>query len=190
MYKNHTPTPKSSKLRRKLVVLGIMAAIALIGATGVYKLNNHRNLQKAQQAAAEQSAKDANINFNPPTSEEKEAANQQKEETASKNEQTQTATPSPITNNKKSVKPIVASAAEGRAYGLIPGIVETTGTCTATFTSGNSKVTLESSVFADAQSTRCNPIDYSSTQVNAGWSIIITYQSPTSEGVSDEQKTE
>lgn len=165
-----------------MVVIGV--AVFALEKTGRIDLLNSTQSPSTNTAPG-------NINFNPPTEEEKEAGNQQKE--ASTDSPATTPTDSPTAKDpvsapsKGAVKPIIASAGAGDVRGYVPNITENGGTCTATFTGGGQTVTKTSPTpaFADAQRTICPPIDYSGTAVAAGWNVTLTYKSASSEGISD-----
>lgn len=93
-------------------------------------------------------------------------------------------------NDKKVVQVGVTSStvANGsltiRAF--VQGVIEGTGTCTATLTKAPDTVTASSAGFIDATTTQCTPIsinlsDFKETGI---WNLVVSYSSDTSNGVS------
>lgn len=80
---------------------------------------------------------------------------------------------------------LVDTKVEVRSF--ITGVVEGTGTCTATFTKGSLVVTASSQAFIDVSTSQCGPIDieHSKFSEQGTWSVIVSYESPTSIGKSD-----
>ena len=164
-----------------VLTLAILAVTAL-------ELTNRINLF-GKDSVEQPVVQPGDVNYNPPTEQEQEAANEQKE--AITKEQGQPSnpvpqpSPNPQTGSKKAVKPYISRTGGGEVAGFIPGIVENGGTCTATFTNGSNTVTKTSQGFANASTTNCTPISYTGSGVQAGWSVTLTYSSNTSEGTSD-----
>lgn len=115
------------------------------------------------------------------------------------NDRNQPTTPSvesPDESEKTTVQVGVASAAvigtnvEIRAF--MSGIIEGTGTCTATLTNGNEVVTGSSVAFIDASTSQCEPISIALSEfTNSGtWKVNVSYSSETHEGTSDELEIE
>lgn len=177
-----------SKKRTILFVVLAVFAFAILAVTAL-ELTNKINLF-GKKTNEQPTVQPGEVNYDPPTEQEQEAANEQKEAITKEQEQpsnpapTQTS-PNPQTGTKKAVKPVIIRTGGGEVAGFIPGIVENGGTCTATFTSGSNTVTRTSQGFANASTTNCTPISYAGSGVQAGWSVTLTYSSNTSEGTSD-----
>lgn len=177
---------KTSSRKRTIlfVVLSVFAAavvaVALLETTNKINLFGNKNTEQPVIAPGE-------VNYNPPTEEEKQAADDQKEANVKNQDQPSNPTTptNPQTGDKKAVKPIIIRSGGGEVAGFIPGIFENGGTCTATFTSGSNTVVKTSQGFANASNTNCTPISYSGSGVAAGWSVTLSYSSNTSEGTSD-----
>lgn len=102
-----------------------------------------------------------------------------------KNDSSQTNTPNPSnsTSTKKSVTPVITYASnnsgDSRIFGYVGGVVESTGTCTFTFT-GNGSIVKKSTGVEDVSKTNC-----STTPPNgAGWSVVLSYSSKAASGIS------
>lgn len=69
---------------------------------------------------------------------------------------------------------------------FIPEVFENNGTCTLTASQGALKVTKQVSGFGNASQTNCENIIVARSEFsNAGiWKIIVSYQSPASNGTS------
>lgn len=180
--------PRSSKKRTILfVVLGVFVLAIL--AVGALELTNKINLF-GKENTQQPEIQPGEVNYDPPTEQEQEAANEQKETITKDQEQpSNPTTPSnpsnPQTGSKKAIKPVIIRTGGGEVAGFIPGIVENGGTCTATFTSGPTTVVKTSQGFANASTTNCTPISYAGSGVAAGWNVTLSYSSNTSEGTSD-----
>lgn len=98
-------------------------------------------------------------------------------------------------SEKQSVSTAITSAmvnnesnmVEIRAF--VSGVIEGTGTCTATLTKGISSVTQSSPAFIDATTSQCEPIEIDRTKFTTGeWQVVVDYSSPTSIGKSQTVK--
>ncbi len=181
---------KSSKSPKRFWFIGAAIVLLIVAVFALEKTGRINLITDKKPVAKPPSA--GSVNLSPPTKEEKQAANDQKE-AAVKQQSSQNATPSttpsqPSTAVKHAVKPIIVSAAAGDVRSFVPNITENGGTCTARFVNGAQSVSKSGSAFADAQNTVCTPITYSDTTAGPGWSVTITYQSTVSEGTSDASK--
>lgn len=185
---NRYPSNQHQGSSRKRTILFVALAVFVVAvlAVGVLEQTGKINLFGAKKTEQPVIAP-GEVNYNPPTEEEQQAADEQKEAITKEQEQPSNPTTptNPQTGTKKAVKPVVTRSGGGEVAGFIPGIVENGGTCTATFTSGSNTVTKTSQGFANASTTNCTPISYAGSGVTAGWSVTLTYSSNTSEGTSD-----
>jgi hypothetical protein len=138
--------PKIKSLSKKtLIIIGIVALIIVAG--GVLAFVKIRDSNKPLPTSADQPTN--TVNFNPPTEQEKSAADERKE--AIVNEQnSNNQTPA---GSKKQVVPVITNASQNGVNSYVSGIFEEGGTCTATFTQGAAKFTKTSTAFADATTT-------------------------------------
>ncbi len=83
---------------------------------------------------------------------------------------------------------VVGSNVEVRAF--LPTIIEGNGTCTAKFTKDGLVVNSLSEAFIDATSTQCEPIYIAKSEFpeNGEWTLIVSYQSSTVQGSSEQLK--
>lgn len=173
-----TQTQTGSSKKKALWI--VIAAVILTGliAVGVYAFTH----QSSTTNPAEDTRSTDQKNQEDPTySSDK-----------NKDEQNQTDTPMTQTPDapKKDVTVGIAYAGpaenniEARAF--ISGVIEGTGTCTATFTKGSERVTGASKAFIDATTSQCEPIVIAKSQFKQSgmWSVVVSYESPTSKGSS------
>ena len=99
-----------------------------------------------------------------------------------------------LSTSKKDVEPVITFAGvrngnvEVRAY--VAEVYEDSGKCTAKFTKGSEKLVQSVAGIKDATYTRCDrvvvPID--SFNSSGGWSVSVTYNSPSANGESSSQE--
>lgn len=165
---------KNTKQRTAIFLILVSILLALVG-TGIFLYSNgYWDSNKTVDGT----------NYGPPTQEEKDAGNTQKETNLEREEgKTQT------TKLTASIFVVDANqysdTVEVSAY--IPTVIEDGGICKATFTNKSfSNVTGSSEGRRDAQTTQCNTIRIprSSFGGNGTWSMTLTYESSTSSGNS------
>jgi hypothetical protein len=123
------------------------------------------------------------INYGPPTEEEKQQAEQNKNDIVNESQNT-------VDPGAKKVEPTVTFAGmrngnvEVRSY--VSGIYEDGGECEAKFTNGSHVVTRTVEGIRDATYTRCDRIliEPSEFAVKGTWNLVITYSSNTASGKS------
>lgn len=118
------------------------------------------------------------VNLEPPTEEQRNAAR----------DETPSATPSQ-TGSKKAVTPIITSADSQEVRAYVPGVNEDGGTCTATFTRGQTKITASADGFSNVSYTSCKPIKVSGLTAGS-WSVVVGYSSVAAEGQSQSTNVE
>ena len=168
-YKKHKPYKK--------IIIAVIALALLLGA-GAYIYIHNRDSKALNP-----------INYGPPTEQEKQAANEQKQE----NVERETIDKEPATT-KQDAKVIIV---DGSQYGetveirsYIQNVYEDGGECKAVLSkSGQTSVSATSTAFKDATTTQCGPINIPRTQFNAAgnWDLVITYTSPAHSGMSTKQ---
>lgn len=172
----------------KKIIFGALL-LTLMGALFFYAVH------KEKSPTGDNSGSGETIMYEEATEEEKQQAEQNKqkivgEQEADKdNEQEQK-------ENKKSVTPVITSAGhygdqiEVRAF--IPGIFENGGTCTITLKQNDVKIVRQVEGIQDATTTRCDTVNILRDEIpNAGtWTARVNYNSPSSQGESDETSFE
>lgn len=166
-----------------LVTAGILTGLELSGVTDFYQKDSDSSTDTAQQDVE-------TINYSPPTEEEKKQADKVKEDIVKDQEAIQSDNPDQ-NSDKKSVKPIITSAGQFdgqiEVRSFIPGIYESSGTCTVVFTQNNNKIERQVEGIQDATTTRCDTVtilreDFPSSGT---WTVKVNYSSPSSQGESD-----
>lgn len=166
-----------SIISKPRIIIGLLVVVLLAGGAIAY-------YQSSDKPAAVP-RDDSNIDFSPATESEKQDSEERKEDTAKKEENTPTPTPS-----ANSVTPIIVDASqyanmiEVRSY--VPDVYEDGGTCTFVFSKGSLQFTKESAAAKGATTTTCTNISVGRDEFSAAgqWSVITTYSSPTAQGNS------
>ncbi|MEX2006644.1 MAG: hypothetical protein WD877_00485 [Candidatus Saccharimonadales bacterium] len=154
--------------------LALVVTAALLLLVGAFAFNQSKDKDVATETAPE-----PYINLDPPTAEQKQATEEFKKSLA----EDQPRTPRTTSSGKTQVTPIITSVSGGEVRSYVQGVIEDGGTCTAIATkSGASLVSSSSIGFADATYTGCPPIKLDLS--GNGWSVTVSYSSPTSEGKS------
>ncbi len=171
------------KLNKKsaLIIVLVLALISVFAYT---------QLRSSNEPTVLQTADGGTVNLDPPTAEEKQAGDSQKQ----KNEQQ-----SAPQTGQKSVKPVITSAGQfdNPQYGqvievrtLVTGVYESGGMCTATFKLGQAVVTKQVEALQDATTTRCDVVIIPRSEFpSAGeWELTVSYASASYSGQSDATK--
>lgn len=168
----------SSLLSRRLILAGlVLLVVAGVGLALTRRGNDSPG--STDDAVAEE----AYVNLEPPTEEEKQQAENRKDEIVAQNENQSSPSTSP--DGKKQVTPVITGSDENFVRAYIPGVVEEGGTCTSSLSkSGSQTVTASSEGVANVSQTVC-AIDISNKSLTAGqWSVVVSYSSSASEGKS------
>jgi len=173
---------KQKLLKNRLLVL---ICIALIGVAVVFWLwhTYHKKPAYTPVAAGQISTshknQSSNINYGPPTTEEKQEAQDHKAQLAQP-------PPPPVVGTKK-VTPVIVSATTTQVRAYVQGVFEDGGTCTATATKGTEKVIAKSTGVATSNYTQCEPMNWSTPLAGSGWTVVVDYASTTASGESQPQ---
>jgi hypothetical protein len=184
-YKIHKKRSQANRRKIIFIVLGAVLAAGLLFVV----LGNGRTTNSATPNEKTNPGASTGINYDPPSDEDKQATQDYKDDIIEEQQRQQSAGNSSNNNSsgtsKKTVKPVIASAGDGDIRGIIAGVVENSGTCTATFTkTGQATVTRSAAASANAQNTICTVV-YTGSPVGPGWKAMITYSSTNAEGTSD-----
>lgn len=122
------------------------------------------------------------INYDPPTTEEQDQAQANKERLSQESSSSQNPT-----SGAKQVTPVITNASQigqqitVNAY--IAGIFEDGGKCTATFTKGSTKIMRETEGMANVSTTDCTPfrLDRSEFPQGGDWQVVVSYKSTTAD---------
>jgi hypothetical protein len=133
------------------------------------------------------------INFDPPTQEEIQSIDENKERIVQEDKQHNSTTPS---GTKNTVKPLITSAEQYKenieVSSFVPNIFEDGGKCTATFSKGSFQFTKEVTAVKEGRAVYCPllSVPVSQFQEKGEWNVSITYDSSLSYGISDISKFE
>jgi hypothetical protein len=176
-----TQAPKNKK--NILIIIAISAIVLLAAGYGAFAYAqsiwpfSHASVNESGDARTQEEIDELNAE-DPTYPSDKNESN----EDSTQNTDTET--------NKSSVQVGISSAGkfnntvEVRAF--TSGVIEGSGTCTATFTKGNQTITEASSGFIDTHTTQCQPIVIQANQFEAGtWSLIVSYESADYKGASN-----
>src|SRR5437763_1014631 len=125
------------RLNRKPLLLTLAVLVVGGGVLAYSVVNNNNSSLASPNATAPKKQADTprQINYGPPTAQEKAAGNANKD-AAINRQNINNNSPSSPNSNKKSVTPIITSSSQSGSTitinGFVSGIVENGGTCTAT----------------------------------------------------------
>lgn len=163
---------KSRKTRSNLLPLLLLSFLVLLGlGFGYYTL-----FVKQKDSNSNPTNEVNNINYNPPTDEEKQAGDQQKE-TIVNQENNQSELP-----NEANVVIVDASQYDSKieVRAFVSNIIED-GTCIIKFTMDSYSLTKEVPAYADASTTPCiaASVDRSEFASVGQWNVVVTYKNST-----------
>lgn len=171
-----------TKKKKRLLILPLIAGILLLGGT-VLAVFIIRGDDKPKEL---ETTNQSGINFGPPTEEDKQEVDRNKEEISSENN-----APPPSTQDGRAVRnPIITYAQEFdgniEVTGYVPGVIEENGMCKVEFTNGNTRFSRESKGFADVNRTSCTPFTVPVNEFvpKGKWRITLSYSSSSSIGTS------
>lgn len=168
---------KKSNIKKPLGAL-ILAIILLVSIAFAYKVINRVEPTQEQPGIKQE------INYDPPTEEEKQAGDEVKQRIVEQEKQQNTS------NNQtglKQVTPVISSASTTQVSAYISGVFEDGGVCTANFTQNETKVSRTSEGFTNVSYTQCAPIT-PDLPSGGNWTVTVSYKSSTAQGTSQETK--
>lgn len=174
---------QKTKINHRKVLFTSLIIIFLLVAGGVYFVASRNNKQVATPEGF--------IDYGPPTEEDKEHAERNKERIIK--EQEQSADTEPQGQEKYKVVPVVgflrqADSRNVEANGYISETIESDGICTLTLEKDGQKVSAAKQARPDAQSTICGLITIERNKLAAGeWKATISYSSAKYQGTSAEK---
>ncbi len=174
--------------KSKVIIAAIIVAVALGGAVFAYSASQNNDADKKAADKAKNENTVNKVDYGPATDEQKKAGDEQKKE----NQAQEHSDDVPATTKAEVVITDATqydSVVEVRAY--TPNVYEDGGTCTAVFKkSGATQVSVSHAAFRDASTTQCGALDIprSSFGQSGEWSLVVTYNSATSNGSSPVKK--
>lgn len=183
--------PHNLRFKQKMIIVFVALAL-LLGGGLLYAYTQHvwpfSNPSATNKTAGND--QENSINYDPPTNQEIDEGQEAKKNNPTNEQPSTDKTPSQqkkVVDVGISYADIYSSNLEIRAF--TNGIIEGTGTCTATVTMKNMesmRVTKSSKAFIDATSTVCEPIYIPTSQLHSGtWQVVVVFSSPDHEGKSE-----
>lgn len=178
---------KKQKQHNKQLVIISMAIAVLIASLGTVWFVRRGTNGSVTMTPPQSSPypDDQPINLDPPTEQDLQEAEQQKE-TIAKEQETATSTNNPAGK----VTPVITFAGQYEqnieAAARVTGVFEDNGTCTFSFTKGTHAVSRESKGFTNVSDTLCTPITIPHGEFPEGgeWNLSVSYLSSSSSGTS------
>ncbi len=163
-------------LKKQMLGLGVVITLVVLLGYITVKSRNNSNIPGSDNNTVSSEGEQ----FPGPTEQELRDSEKHKEDLANNNQ------PPGNTNQKITVTPVITSANVNEVRGYISGVVEDGGTCTATYTKGATSFARTSTGIINVSNTTCPAIktsrsDFTSTGT---WSVVLTYNSPSSQGTS------
>lgn len=176
----YTHQLKNLKMKHWLTVAGLVVVVGGVGLAAALH-NKHSNPKTPTPVVTTPSTE--KVDMSPATATDQQQADQHKDDLVKQQQPTQS---SPSTGT---VTPVIISASQNGVRGFVPGIYESGGTCTATFTQGSQQVVKQSSAVKGATTTDCTPITLARADFpSAGtWTLVLSYSSTASHGSSASQ---
>jgi hypothetical protein len=163
---------RTQSVALKVMLIAGVVMLLTAGGYGVWRQSRNAPLPGAGEQTNQ-------INYDPPTEEEKQAAEDTKQDIDP------SPTPPTPAGSLRSVTPTITFADRNGASAYVTGVFEDGGTCTATFTHGGDKITATSEGFQNASYTSCAPLKLASPiNIQGDWNVSVSYASKTAAGTS------
>lgn len=183
---------KNKNVSKKIILVAL--AVILVIAFGVYYLLDRKNNSEQAVENPGQNQQQEDINFNPPTPEDAQRAEENKEQIIQGQQNTPVGQTTP--DGKKSVKPTITYAGQ---YGdqvevgaYVSGVLEDFGVCKAIFQKGSEAMTVQVEAVRGASSMDCPVmgVPVNELKQKGTWSVTVSYSSTSASGVSDSRQLE
>lgn len=183
LIRKHTPFFK----KRPFILTTALVIILALGFGGWKLTSNTSDSSKNTDQKSSHSTKNASseINYNPPTDEDKKATEEHKDQLAEEQKQ-----PAPTPTPGDTVTPVInrVELFEGNieVSSYVPGIIEEGGTCTITATRGSGKVTKQVTGLRNATNTSCQTVQIPRSEFpsSGDWVFKVSYSSSKYNGTS------
>jgi hypothetical protein len=181
----HQLNKKHNQLKKYLVIslILLIAAGVLVFALETSGVTNFVNNKATDEQTSDVNPND--INYEPPTEEEKNSGDEQKDDVLKDEEQRN----DPDNQNKQTASVIITDAKQYddiiEVRSFIPNHYED-GTCTITFTKDSQSISKDTPAYRDASTTICtNPLFNRSEFPGSGdWNLVVYYKSTGASGQS------
>lgn len=180
---------KIQKPSKKLTFIAI--TLVALAAISVFYIKNNSNNEQPKNPAGIQD----DINFTPPTAEDKQRVEDNKQRNVARDEALKDQTPQQP-NTKRSVIPTITYAGQyGQAVeigGYVNGVFEDGGTCKATFSQSTNSFIKSVTAIKNTNSVDCPVMSANTNEFSSKgtWTVSITYISATAEGTSESKQIE
>jgi cytoskeletal protein RodZ len=169
---------------RKFGIVALIVALFALAGVFIYQRSIHNNKKSTTPSGGSEA-----INLNPPTEQEKQEAEDNKQRLI---QEESTQSPEPSNGSKITVSPVMGFLRQAadksiEANGYVAEAVEANGTCILTLEKDGVKVVQEKQALPDAQSTVCGLIKIDRNRLTAGeWKGYLGYSSSKYQGTSPE----
>lgn len=186
-YSSNTINTPSNKKKYILIAL---AALLLVAAVAFY-LARSRDNTNDELATATEAEYEEKIDLSPPTEEEKQAVEDNKQRLIEESNQQTDPTPPASDSGKQKAVPVIGFLQQGssgniEANGYIAEAIESDGTCTLTLEKDGATASQSKQAMPDAQSTICGLISIERSQLSPGeWKATLSYSSAKYQGESE-----
>lgn len=169
------------KNKKTIVIVLSIVAMVLVIASAVYFIFFNKPATTFPGTAGV-----SEVNYDPPTDEEKQSGNDQKEAVVEQDKLDTQGTTNTQADVFISDASYYSDSGVVEVRGYITNIYEDGGQCTATLTQGTHSVSQTSTGFKDATTTQCGAINIPRSKFPAGgtWNLTLTYNSTTAKGSS------
>ena len=160
----------------------IICALVLVGALliALFILKHNKRVANEPKGNPKQINQ---INYGPPTREEANAGDKQKNQVTTPTTQSSTQT-----NGKKNVSVIITDASQYGDSIEIRAFVQNyikNGTCTIIIQKGSTQINKQVPAYADASSTICTNLNLSRSEISDGeWNVSVGFESTDASGTS------
>lgn len=176
---------KKIKNKKKIILLSAttLVVLAIIGGVAYTASSRNDTKNKDNQDGL------TGVNYDPPTKEEKAAADTVKDKASDRLELEKKSTQNSA--NKKQVSPVISSTGQDQqskdieVAAFIPGVFEDGGTCTLSLSSGQTTRTATRTAIKNVSDTSCGFMNIPYSQLSPGsWQASVKYDSSSASGTS------
>ena len=186
----------SSQKRKRIPLIPLILLAVLVLLAGAAAL---AYTQQWWPFATQESSIVDGVDYGPPTEEEVQNSQNAKKDILEEDETTQDGSGDSTSESGNENSTTLKTVSIGISYAdvlednvevraFVIGVIEGTGTCTATLTRpGSQPVVKSSKAFIDASTSQCEPIliPLSTFDQSGEWALVVSYKSPTSTGESE-----
>lgn len=179
----------------KISLIVFVAAAIIAAGLIIYFFQNQDETRTNSSDSPQSTGQEADtVNLQPPTKEDLQRADANKESVSNRIDQENKANQQPAQSNQ-AVSPVITFAEQYDSNIELGGYVnvfEDGGTCTATFTKGVNRVTRTNDAIKNVNSVNCPTfsIPVSEFAEKGSWTVTLTYSSPTASGPSAAKQVE